>query len=128
MNSDDDDYVKNEDDHKKHVEYLSEADNKLDEGDHDDFPLNQLPGQLNGGGTKGPAEKSVNHILLDTMRYPKICTKLWVNIQSTTRWKAYTIAIFLYFFYRQYSWTNHNESTNLYIVQKAIKWVCTTLD
>ena len=76
MNSDDDDYVKNEDDHKKHVKYLSEVDNKLDEDDHDDFPLNQLPGQLNGGGTKGLAEKAVNHILLGTMRYPKICTKL----------------------------------------------------
>ena len=51
----------NEDASNKHVEELSETDEKLDEDDEDDLPLNQFTGQMNGGGTKGLVEKAVNH-------------------------------------------------------------------
>ena len=43
------------------MEDLSETDEKSNEDDEDDLPLNRLAGQLNEGGMKGLVEKAVNH-------------------------------------------------------------------
>ena len=82
---------------------LSETDEKSDEDDEDDIPLNQLAGQLNGGKKKGLLEKAVNHTYHWRQRDIPKFTKNYKEIFSPPPDEPHTPLQYFSTFFRRYS-------------------------